>query len=334
VALLMLAVSPARAGEAPAWLDWRAAPGDTDSVSGCGDIASFEGDLSRRLGEDAATVANRAGVRLTVDMGPASQGAPALVATFASTDGRIIGRRVLESTDSTCATILDALSIATALFFQAAEAPPPPGEAPPAPVAPAPIEAPPAVLDRAAGKPGRVALGARGGALIRAGDVPLGLWGVQASVEVHALTPVARLFFVSLDLSPRQRASSSDLDVDYSVMLATGRAGLCPFELTGPNRALALCAALGVGRVSVEGDDLSVSSRQSRWRLAVDGGATLTQLLTKDWSIAAELRLEVPFQRDRITVTDALGQSGDAFRAQLVGGVAALSVGYSPRLEK
>jgi hypothetical protein len=330
--LSVLLAPTARAAEAPAWLSWRAADGEASSAA-CFDETAFEANLSRRLGEDAATVAERAGVRLTIEVGndPAS---PSLVATFAGADGRVIGRRALQSPGSTCAAAVDALAIAAALFLEdagapPAEAPPPRESTPAAPAAPAtpPVASTATINDAGAGTRG-VRVGARGGALMRAGDVPLGLWGLQASVELRAPTALASLFFVAMDLSPRQHASSAELDVGYALTLVTGRAGLCPFEHRWRTRTVAGCAALGVGRLSVAGDGLNGSSQ--RWRVALDGGTTLTQFVASDWSVAAEVRVEVPFQRDRFTVTDATGQSGNAFRAAPLGGAAVLSLGYSP----
>ena len=359
---------PSAAAHAPTWLTWRTAGSLGDGEASCLDSDAFEASLSQRLGEDAAAVAHRVGLRLTIEVGGASSGtttaasraptAPAIVATFASANGRVIGRRALETPGSTCGAAFDALSISTALFLQGAwsetegaltvgseEADARATDAPPEvardttrpePESAAPVEAPP--LPRAApppvaalkapASPRAMALGARGGAFVRAGDVPLGLRGLEATLQLR-VTAGAPLLFVAAELSPRQHASS-DLGIDFSFMLVTGRAGLCPFERRWSSRELALCAALGVGRMSVAGDGLDASTGQERWRVTVDAGAILAQRLSDDWSVAFEPRLVVPFQRDRITVMDATGASGDLFRAAPVGGAAVLSLGYSP----
>jgi hypothetical protein len=85
-------------------------------------------------GRRSPAVAEQSGVRLTIDVGrskSASAGSSdvtgsavpvALLAaemTFTSRDDQIIGKRVFDPPDSSCSALVEALSMAAALFFEA-----------------------------------------------------------------------------------------------------------------------------------------------------------------------------------------------------------------------
>jgi len=171
--------------------------------------------------------------------------------------------------------------------------------------------------------------GARAGGLVGVGDLPAGTWGVEALLQVHAPGPAGPTIFAAAELWPRQQASS-DQSIDLSLQIATGRAGLCPVERRWAAHGLSLCAALALGRLDAEGKGSAGAYHQDRWRASADAGVGVTERLYGGWSAALEARLVVPFRRDRITVTDSAGAPEVLFRAAPVGGVAALSVGYTP----
>lgn len=362
----VLGLAPATgAGAAPlddrGWLLWHASAG----ADGCVGSASFEADVDRRLGESGADVARRAGIRLSVDL----QSAPGTTATaemtFAAADGRAIGRRAFDLRGVSCGAAGEALSIAAALFLQdflrdfphdrsqvAPTAGQPettrltengaPGaattEAAPAPVVVAArppstppradvrAQAAPPLADRPPARPSRWTFGGTGGAIIGVGDVPSGSFGVEATLLARPTG--GPTLFLAGDFWPRQQ-TSSDVDVALSLQIFAGRAGLCPLERRWTSRALSLCAAFELGRLSATGNGVDTAAGQERWKVAADVGVALTQDLSGPWSARLEARLVVPFERDRVTIVDSNGQAFDLFRASPVGGAAVISVGYA-----
>ena len=322
------------------------APGAAAAVEpgaspGCADGDRLLRGVSRRLGRDAATAAADAGVAFAVDdSGPPTS--PAIEVTFSDRAGRPLGRRLFGLAGSSCPAALDAAAVAVTLFLQdraaerddagapqedAAEAPAA------APVVPSlPVRQPPATLaarpadSAGAGRRSPWSVGARGGCRVDGGDVPWGTWGVEATVRVrHDGWPE---LFAGATFWPQQRFLAAGVDLSWT--RAGARAGLCPLQFGWESRALAMCAAVAGGRLSVTTGDLTPSYRQDRWTAGADAALGMIQRLHGSWVIGLEARLVVPFLRNRVDLAEGDGTTRDLFRATLVGAAGTLSLGYSP----
>jgi hypothetical protein len=341
--------------QVPAAADW-IAWSSTDTSQACVDSRVFASDLSRRLGDDAASVARRIGARLTVTItGPSQAVEPGRVArwsgeiVFASATGATVGRRSFHLDVASCPPVIEALLLAAAVYMTNPAPTPPPPEltSPPDPTERAPaVAAPPTAPTPAAAATPSVAastastappmtadrdrrwtLGALGGALVGTGDVPRGSWGIEASVLArYAAGPK---LFLGASFWPEQRVLGND-GAGTAIRLVMARAGLCAFEVRWTSRAVAICPALEVGRLAAEGIGVDTAFAQERWRFAMDVGVVLTQRLSGAWTVGLEGRLVAPFNRNRITVADPAGNSSDLFRASPLGASGQLTIGYWP----
>jgi len=319
--------APTRAADAD-WLTRRGAFG-----------AACDGDrlaasVSAHLGRDAGAAAGEARLRVTLaDGGPA----PGVVElTFADTEGRSIGRRVFSFDDSSCQDALEAVAVAVALFLQdrvapaEGAAPEPPATDPPRAAPPA---SPPALLAARAEAPPPPqpapawSAGVRAGALVGGGDMPWGVWGAEATVRARRKDGGWPELFAGGVFLPRQQATTAGVHTSW--MRAGGRAGLCPFSRGWGSRQVAACAAVTLGRLTVDSADLSPSYRQDRWAAGADGALALAQRLYGGWALGLEARLVIPFLRDRVQAADSAGTTHDLFRASPVGAAGLISIGYS-----
>jgi hypothetical protein len=340
------------------WIAWRS----TDTSQACDDSRVFASDLGRRLGDDAAIVARRIGARLIVTItgpsGPSQAVEPGTAArwsgeiVFASATGATVGRRSFHLDVASCLPVIEALSLAAAIYLANPAPTPPPPEptSPPNPaeraraVAAQPIPLTPAVAatpsvsastaSTASTAPAmtedrthRWTLGAMGGALLGMGDVPRGSWGIEASVLArYAAGPK---LFLGVSFWPERRVLGND-GAGTAIRLVMARAGLCAFEARWTSRAVTICPALEVGRLAAEGIGVDTAFSQERWRFAMDVGVVLTQRLSGAWTVGLEGRLVAPFNRNRITVADPAGNSSDLFRASPLGASGQLTIGYWP----
>ncbi len=122
LAPVLLVVSAARAeAPAPDWIDWHA----TSAASSCADARAFESGLDRRLGDDAAKLARRVGLRLVLTIVPPSASAPLGAhwfgeILFVSERGEPFGKRTFDLAVSSCQGVVEALSLAATVYLKSA----------------------------------------------------------------------------------------------------------------------------------------------------------------------------------------------------------------------
>ena len=205
-------------------------------------------------------------------------------------EGEVLGERLIETSDATCAALLERAALAMVLMIDPdadlagtrQEEPPP--EPPPAPIVePLPIANPHRIaVDLGAGSflaqgPSIAPSGHLRVLIVPAGFVPVGIFGA---------------------LAPWSRATYTDASIDFLNVL--GGITICPLFFHDDAGSLELCGGVDVGGALVVANSPSITLREKeRLLVQLDVSAVGRITLIPNWLVLhANLSLFVPFRSE------------------------------------
>ena len=116
--------------------------------------------------------------------------------------------------------------------------------------------------------------------------------------------------------------------MDMHADLWRAELGISPLSWHPGSVAAGIALGLGVGRIHVEGSGYAGARADNAWLFDIEGGAWIRRSLVGGLFVVVSADVVVPVVRSRVTRTDSAGTTAEAFRAQAVGGLGSLRLGY------
>lgn len=316
--LLPAALGPGEASAAD-WLVWTG--GD-----GCPAAGEFAAKVEANLGSPARETAERLRIGVWARIERVERD-PSMVplwlgeARLLDPAGAVVSRRTISKDGDSCADIVDALSLVTALLLSTAPEPTQPPPESPARLT-APVEPRPPATSHAWGA--ALDAGPSGGPGLLPGS------GWAGELRAQLIPPRSgsdwRPLFVRFDWWAEGQATVPS-GQGSRLRLWTAGAGLCPLGRAWHARSLAMCAGIDAGRLQAAGFGFDNASTHDLAFVDATAEGEAQQTVVGPIFLVLSLRATVPLLGTRVTYRTPAGE-GQIHRTWPVTAVGHLGLGY------